>query len=373
MNTNLKLIKNNQQSVICDGDLVIIESLTIQNQELNEYMKDKEDPVEAFTDLIESALNIRKISNSSAEAEKLGAVAERATTDIVDGFQDATEEFGNLIAFHADEKNPKSLANMLNKKLLKSVTDELKPSNEESPFHDIADTLNQLLMHVTKQAGAKPALDNSNAKGTSFNIVMDGILQEIAAKNGDSALFTNDVKSETGSKEGDEVITISQDQTGGKEVNVVWEFKAEKGISQAAALKEIAGAMKNRHAVAGVFVVAREPKNEHWALPIYGTGNRLILVVDKDNPDMNLIQYGYIWSRWVAFRSIESKAKTIDLERIEFLISEAAVSLRDMAQVKSAHTGIQKSLDDATGWTEKVDVKLKSKFKEIIEAMKEEK
>ena len=104
MNTNLKLIKNNQQSVICDGDLVIIESLTIQNQELNEYMKDKEDPVEAFTDLIESALNIRKISNSSAEAEKLGAVAERATTDIVDGFQDATEEFGNLIAFHADDR-----------------------------------------------------------------------------------------------------------------------------------------------------------------------------------------------------------------------------------------------------------------------------
>jgi hypothetical protein len=88
---------------------------------------------------------------------------------------------------------------------------------------------------------------------------------------------------------------------------------------------------------------------------------------------MNLIQYGYIWSRWIAFRSLESKAKTIDLERIEFLISEAAVSLRDMAQVKSAHTGIQKSLDDATGWTEKVDGKLKSKFKEIIEAMKEEK
>lgn len=117
---------------------------------------------------------------------------------------------------------------MLNKKLLKSVTDELKPSNEESPFHDIADTLNQILIHIAKASGAKPALDNSNAKGTSFNIVMDGILQEIAAKTGDSALFTNDVKSETGSKEGDEVITISQDQTGGKEVNVVWEFKAEK-------------------------------------------------------------------------------------------------------------------------------------------------
>ena len=78
-------------------------------------------------------------------------------------------------------------------------------------------------------------------------------------------------------------------------------------------------------------------------------------------------------SRWVAFRSLESKAKTVDLERIEFLISEAAVSLKDVAQVKTAHTGIQTSLDNAISWTEKVEGKLKSKFKEITEAMKEEK
>lgn len=336
-------------------------------------MQDKEDPVEAFTDLIESALNIRKISNSSAEAEKLGAHAERLSTDFSSTAQDATELVGNLMALHADEKNPKSLANMLNKKILKSVTDELKPSNEESPFHAIADDLKQILMLVAKQSGAKAAIDNSNAKGTSFNIVMDGILQEIAAKTGDSALFTDGVPSETKRLLGDEVITISEDQTAGKEVNVVWEFKTEKGITQAAALKELLGAMENRHAVAGVFVVAREPKNEHWALPIYGTGNRLILVVDKDNPDINLIQYGYIWSRWVAFRSLEVKSKAIDVERIEFLLSEAALSLKDVAQVKTAHTGIQTSLDNAISWTEKVEGKLKSKFKEITEAMKEEK
>jgi hypothetical protein len=370
MKTNLKLMKNTQSSVIYDGNYVLIESLAIQNPDLNEYMKDKEDPVSAFIGLVESALNMRKISNSSAEAEKLGAVAERLSVAFENASQEATQEFGKLIKLHTDETNPVALASMLKSKILKSVTEELKPSNDSSPFHDIAETLTQLLAEVTKQAGAKPALDNSNAKGTSFNLVMDGILQEIASKNGDSALFTNDVASETGSKEGDEVITISQDQTGGAEVNVVWEFKAEKGISQAAALKEISSAMQNRHAVAGVFVVAREPKNAHWSLPIYATGNRLILVVDKDNPDLSLIQFGYIWSRWVAFRSLETKSVTIDLERIEFLISEASLSLKDFAQLKKSHTGIQSSLDDATNWTKTVESKLKSKFKEISEAMK---
>ena len=131
--------------------------------------------------------------------------------------------------------------------------------------------------------------------------------------------------------------------------------------------------MQNRHAVAGVFVVAKEHKNAHWSLPIYGTGNRLILVVDKDNPDVNLIQFGYIWSRWVAFRSLDTKSVTVDLERIDFLISEAVLAMKDFAQLKKSHTGIQSSLDDATHWTKTVESKLKSKFKEITEAMKEEK
>ena len=47
MNTKLKLITSNAPSIICDGDTVIIESLTIQNQDLNDYMKDKVDPIEA--------------------------------------------------------------------------------------------------------------------------------------------------------------------------------------------------------------------------------------------------------------------------------------------------------------------------------------
>ena len=47
MNTKLKLITSNAPSIICDGDTVIIESLAIQNQDLNDYMKDKVDPIEA--------------------------------------------------------------------------------------------------------------------------------------------------------------------------------------------------------------------------------------------------------------------------------------------------------------------------------------
>jgi len=372
MNTNLKLINNNPASILVDSESIHIQSLVLQNKDLNEYMRDKENSVQAFVDLIEFALSVRKISSSTVEAEKLGAVAERLSHAFEIASKEATEEFEGLITSHTDEKVPGSLANILKAKVVKSIIEELKPSNDSSPFHDIAQGLTLLLTEVSKQAGAKPAIDNSSAKGTNFNILMDGILQNISAVNGDSALYTNDMPSETGSKEGDEVITISPDQTGGVEVNVVWEFKAEKGISQASALKEISSAMINRHAVAGVFVVAREQKNSHWASHSFHSGNRLILVLDKDEPDLLLIQFGYIWSRWVAFRSLESNRKGIDLDHINHLIAEANSHLKDFAQIKSAHTGIQKSLEDAVSWTKTAETKLKSKFKEIVEAMKDE-
>jgi hypothetical protein len=198
---------------------------------------------------------------------------------------------------------------------------------------------------------------------------MDGILQDLAAANGDSALYTNDIASETGSKEGDEVVTISTDITGGAEVNVVWEFKAEKNLSQASILKEISRAMQNRHAAAGVFVVDREPKNAHWATHSFHSGNRLILVVDKDAPDFNLIQFGYIWSRWMAFRTLETKSNVVDIDRVDHLVKEAVVSLKDFSQIKTAHTGIQKSLTDAITWAGNVESSLKNKLKEITSAM----
>jgi hypothetical protein len=369
MTTNLKLMKNNAPSVIFTGDQVIIESLVIQNEDLNAYMTGKADPLEAFNSLLEAALYVRKVSNSSAEAEKLGAVAEKLSDAFETASQEATEEFGKIIKLHTDDKNPAALAGILKTKLLKAITDELKPSNEDSPFHEISETLTTLLTEVTKQAGAKPAIDNSSAKGKNFNITMDEILQGLASNNGDSALYTNDIASESGSKEGDEVVTINADFTGGTEVNVVWEFKAEKNLSQAAILKEISRAMQNRNAVAGVFVVDREPKNKHWASHSFHSGNRLILVVDKDKPDHNLIQFGYIWSRWVAFRSLEVASDSVDISRIDHLVGEAITSLKSFAQVKSSHTGIQRSLDDAISWVDTVESALKIKLKEITEAM----
>ena len=82
MTTNLKLMKNNAPSVIFTGDQVIIESLVIENEDLNAYMTGKPDPLEAFNSLLEAALYVRKVSNSSAEAEKLGAVAESYPTPL---------------------------------------------------------------------------------------------------------------------------------------------------------------------------------------------------------------------------------------------------------------------------------------------------
>ena len=59
----------------------------------------------------------------------------------------------------------------------------------------------------------------------------------------------------------------------------------------------------------------------------------------------------------------------VDIERVDHLVKEAVLSIKDFSQIKSAHTGIQKSLTDAITWAGSVESALKSKFKEITSAM----
>jgi hypothetical protein len=92
-------------------------------------------------------------------------------------------------------------------------------------MYKIYDPLIDLVQRVSADEGAKEAVDNSSTKGKNFNSTMDGILQKMASANGDEIEFVNDVKSATGLKGGDEIVTLPPEMTGGHSVKIVWEFK----------------------------------------------------------------------------------------------------------------------------------------------------
>jgi hypothetical protein len=225
------------------------------------------------------------------------------------------------------------------------------------------------VQRIAGQDGAQDAVNKSSTKGKNFNATMDGILQHFASQSGDQIEFVNDVKSVKGLKGGDEIITIPTELTGGQSIKIVWEFKAERDLSQPAILKELASAIDNRQAQAGVFVLAMEPEYEKWSSHSFASGNRLLILVDKEDPDKYLIQFAYLWSRMVALKNLSSAKDTFDVEKMQYLFDQAEVSLKDFRNIKTAHTGIETSLTDARRWVTNVENSLKQKFAEISEEL----
>lgn len=370
MNENVTHISSKQDQLLIEGNTLVINQLRITNPELVDFLRDKTNLEEALLDLLNAALFVRRLSEVSIETEALNSVADKVKNSVEKAGDSAVEDFAALIKAHSDVENPVGLARMLRDQLVPAIAHELNPLNRQSPMYKIYDPLIDLVQRVASDQGAKDAVDNSSTKGKNFNAVMDGILQNLASSNGDEIEFVNDVKSATGLKGGDEVITLPAEMTGGHSVKIVWEFKAERDLTQPKILKELSNAIENRQALAGVFVLAREPEYEHWAPYSFHSGNRLLILVDKDEPDKYLIQFAYLWSRMASLKGVSTVSNQLDLKKLEYLFDQAEAALKDFRNVKTAHTGIETSLSDARRWVGNIESSLKAKFSEISSTLK---
>ena len=352
-----------------ENKMLVINNLRISNAELVDYLSSKVDIERAFLDLIEAALLVRRLSDVAIEAEALNSVADRVTGSVEKAGLTAVDDFTTLIEKHTNIEDPSGLARILVDQLVPAIAAELSPLNKKGPMFKIYDPLIDLVQRIAGQDGAHDAVNNSSTKGKNFNATMDGILQHFASQSGDQIEFVNDVKSVKGLKGGDEIITIPTELTGGQSIKIVWEFKAERDLSQPAILKELAAAIDNRQSQAGVFVLALEPEYEKWSTHSFASGNRLLIIVDKDNPDRYLIQFAYLWSRMVAMKQLSAVKDVLDIEKLQYLFDQAEVSLKDIRNIKTAHTGIETSLADARRWVATVENSLKQKFSEISDEL----
>jgi hypothetical protein len=354
--------------VSINGTLVTIDHLRLDNAALASFLEshDASERSLAFVDLIEFALHVNRLANVSADVKELDSVAKRVEENLQEAGDEAFDHLEKLIRNQADETKPDALISLLKEKFIDRVIDELKPTNPKSPFKPISEQL----LAILEKTGAKEADKAGTKHGRDFNANMDALLQQLAAESGDSPLYTNDIATESGSKVGDEVITIDPTFTNGHDAKTVWEFKAVQKVTVTAALAELSEAMENRKAQAGVFVLARTPHNSSWARFTAHPGRRAIIVVDEDNIDPLLVHYAHIWSRIEAVRSFGTKEATIDFDKLQIAVESAKKALDGLGEVVSGHTGIQKQLDHAVKWITSSQRDLKSEFQTILELSK---
>ena len=362
-----------------EGDNVTIKNLTIADGELAQYLstKDGAEQVLLLIELIETAMQIQRMANTSADVKELNSVAKHVRETMKTAGDEAFTGLQKLIQDQGEDNKPGNLINLLKTKLVDQVISELDPNKETSPFHSISE---QLVALLAKSAGEKATAESyakSREKGIDFEELLDQMIQLEAVVHGDDAQFTGDFASPSGDKTGDEVVTINPAVTNNEEIRIVWEAKTDKSykdtkgrLKRDKVASELDDAMTNREAICGIFVsdargidMTKQPAWQEF------DGNKLIIVLDDENPDQRLIRMAYLWSRWIVLRSQEQEEGELDFAAIERVIASLQREFDGLANLKRLHTPIETNIAAAKKWVNEFEISLDGLMDELRELM----
>ena len=358
-----------------DGDNVFIKNLTINNSELASFLSTKEGPEQILLllELIDTAMYINRLANTSADVKELNTVAKQVRETMQTAGEEAFTDLEKLIQDQANDQKPGALISLLKTKLVEQVIAELDPSKETSPFHTISAQLLQLLEKSAGDKATQAAYGNSREKGIDFEELLDQMIQPEAAVHGDDAQFTGDTPAPSGEKTGDEVVTLNLASTNNEEIRIVWEAKTDKSfkdtkgrLKRDKVANELESAMENREAVCGIFVsdargidLSKQPIWQEF------DGNKLIIVLDDENPDQRLIRIAYLWSRWTVLRAQDQEEGELDIVAIERTLNALQREFDGLANLKRLHTPIRTNIIAAEAFVKSFEENLDSLMEEL--------
>lgn len=150
---------------------------------------------------------------------------------------------------------------------------------------------------------------------------------------------------------GDYLATLDPGSTGGKEVRIVIECKARKNIGVRAALAELDRAMANREADAGLLVLDNANGTALGGLPLrVYPGNRVIVLLDRDNPEPLALEIACQLVRALALTTIRTHERMVDVGALDADIARLTEVIEKgkaiVTGVKVARRGIQ-NIEDA--------------------------
>jgi hypothetical protein len=246
-----------------------------------------------------------------------------------------------------DERNP--LGPMLT--TLRSWAKERKEDQDQRDAK-LEQKLDDLLNRASELAGLEQGRDAveeaeeaGTRKGRSFEERADRAIERIAATRGDASSHTGGEGAEGGGKKGDTLIELGA-ASGPAAGRMVFEAK-DKRLSKNDAWKELNEAMEARAASFAVLVVAGEERVPagRETLVEY-EGNKLIVAVDRDEPEGLALEVAY---RLAAARVAMTREQdlTVDATEVRMAAEEAVSCLKQAQAIRSTLTGIKTSSDKA--------------------------
>lgn len=213
---------------------------------------------------------------------------------------------------------------------------------------EIAGLKEQISVFVERAAGEEAvaaAEEAGTRKGFGFEERVNDAVERIASLRGDCATHTGAEGAEGGGKKGDTLVEIGAG-SGPASGRIVFESKDSK-LSKNQAWKELDDAMAARAASFGVLVVAGEERIPAGREPLHEyEGNKLIVAVDRDEPDGPELALAY---RLALARVAMARDRnlTVDAGEVRAAAEEALSCLKQAQKIRTALTGIKTSSDKA--------------------------
>lgn len=253
-------------------------------------------------------------------------------------FDRAAQQLDRRVRTILDPDSPDSALSKTKREIMETVKEQTR---------DLRAQLQDVAAAVAAGKARAKAAELSAIKGFSYEDLLHAGLAAIAAVHGDTTEPVGRKTGLSGTQKGDHLVTLSAEDTCGHEARFVLECK-DRRLSMPKTMEELARAIENHGAQAAVAVFSRQ-EFAPVPLPFSWSGNRAVLVYDKDDPDDNALQLAYAWARWFSRRDLTTDGSSLDVGRIEAALTRARQALAKQQAARSCFTAATKKIEEGTG------------------------
>jgi hypothetical protein len=318
---------------IADAEEVLAGSLSEVSQTITNSMESITDSEGKLATNLNAALAAFQIKVGESLSKEDAPVRKAIMGAINDNMEKLKTDFNTSLQ---NQKN--DVANLLN------------PQHSTSPlgafnvkFQAISDELQVLSDGVKALQITRNARETQAAKGTDLEDNLADVLSDVALGKRDIVSKTGTKKGRMGTQKGDIVVALDPVFTRSADLNIVWECKA-KNVSIEEIRAEVHDGMANRQAVIGLaaFDINKRPKDVKEDFTEYD--DWAIVIIDRLNPDENIVRYAYLWSRLMAMKSLSRTTDGIDEAAVKEALTRIRGQMKTISQIKSDHGSVGNAL-----------------------------
>ena len=408
-----------QESISVQGVNVLINNVTLEDENLAEYLVENGTTEEIFSGIVHAGVTHMNLLKGSIEKnlmkEQVKILEKNMANTIEDAVNDMSSEtakyLGNdkkkkgifiegvetlqknliteLTGAVTDEKNTDSAIYKINQTvadftksfeelLEKHIEDQNESISDNFDLGDknsigsklvgnVVDKLKPEIELIKKALNVQDALEETTKSGFSHEDSVQDALVSLK-NNSDIVEFTGGTTGKLArNKKGDHVVTFANEDGSLSNIKVVFESKDDKSFNSVTKVRdELEEAMKNRESSVGVFVVKNQENINKITSELFSPfGEKYSVVVYNEEIGDLALQLAYLWAKITAYRLSEEVHSDFSIDDVVSSVSNLQSKLSVFKDIKKNNDTAAQATADNKALINQIRSELKDGFEEI--------